>query len=240
MLSTQQIIPTVLPSAYAAGVLTSTQTNPANNDTVTIGSIVYTYKTTPANPYEIAIGSDSDESLQNLADAINGDLAGTDAHPLVTSGDVTSDTITITAINIGYAGNSIATTDDGDQLSWGADTMVGGVGGSLNGININGDSDGAVVVTDPIDVSAFDELIAFLNVTDHAGTNPTLDVKAQLSPDAITWMDAGDAFAQVTETDAMIMKKLTANFGKFVRFHITTGGTSPEYTVALHLIGKGN
>jgi len=234
-----KLIPSIIDKLYASVVLTSDETNVAEDETVTVGSIVYTFKDEPAEAYEVEVGADADTSLQNLADAINGDLVGTDAHPLVTSGDVTAHAITLTAINIGYAANSIASTDTSDHLSFATATLAGGVGGPLKEIKINGDANGDTVYSDPIDMGNYSEAIAFLNVTAHAGTSPTLDVSFEFSPDGITWMASGDAFAQVTETDAMILKRLTANFGQFVRVKLVTAGTSPSYTLSLYLIAKG-
>ena len=93
--------------------------------------------------------------------------------------------------------------------------------------------------TEVMDVGAFIELIAFLNVTSHSGTNPTLDVTLQCSPDKLEWINIGDAFTQVDTTDSLTLKKITANFGKYVRFRIDIGGTSsPTYVFSLYLIAK--
>lgn len=246
-MNTTQIIPTVIDKLRATGVLTSNQTNVSDNDTVKIGAITYRFKNTMAQAYDVKIGANAAATLANLVLAINGTgtagtnyFAGTVAHTLVTAGDVSSHTVTITAVNIGYAANSTATTTPvGATLSWGAVTMVGGVGGPLDGVNINGDANGDTVYSDPIDMSNYTEAIAFLNVTDHGGTTPTLNVSFEYSPDGVTWMASGDAFAEVTETDAMILKRLTANFGKWVRAKVVTAGTSPEYTLALYIMAKG-
>lgn len=245
-MNTVQIIPTVIDKLVASGVLTSNQTNVTDGKIVTIGSVVYRFKSTMAQAYDVKIGADADTSLANLVAAINGTgtagteyYAGTVAHPLVTAGAVAAHATTITAQSIGYAANSIVSTTDETTLSWGAGTLVGGVGGPLNGVSINGDSNGDTVYSDPIDMSFYDEAIAFLNVTAHAGTTPTLNVSFEFSPDGETWMASGDAFAEVTETDAMILKRLTANFGKWVRAKLVTAGTSPSYTLALYIMAKG-
>lgn len=247
-MNTTQLIPTVIDSLVASGVLTSNETNVADNDTVKIGAITYRFKNTMAQAYDVKRdASSADTSLANLVKAINGTgtagteyFAGTEAHPLVTAGAVTAHATTVTAQNIGYAANSIATTTPvGATLSWGAVTLTGGVGGSLNGVAINGDANGATVYSDPIDMAYYTEAIAFLNVTAHAGTSPTLDVSFEFSPDGETWMASGDAFAQVTETDAMILKRITANFGRWMRAKLVTAGTSPAYTLGLYIMAKG-
>ena len=88
-----------------------------------------------------------------------------------------------------------------------------------------------------IDVGSFSEMTAFLIVTANSG-NPTLDVKLQWSPDKVHWIDQGDAFTQVTTTNSMTIKKITSNFGKYVRFQLSIGGTTPSYTFSLYLAAK--
>lgn len=90
----------------------------------------------------------------------------------------------------------------------------------------------ASVNSEPIDMGNFVEAIVWLPVTAHAGTTPTLDCKVQYSPDGVTWIDSGDAFTQITTTDGVFFKKLTANFGRWIRLVFTLGGTNPVYTVA--------
>lgn len=93
--------------------------------------------------------------------------------------------------------------------------------------------------SDPIDLGSFLEAILFLPVTAHSGTTPTLDAKIQYSPDKVNWVDSGDAATQVTTTDATTFKKLSANFGKWVRVVFTIGGTaSPTYTVTPSIATK--
>lgn len=126
-------------NSFATGTFTLDEI-PANNDTVTIGARVYTFKTalTPA-ANEVLInstGSDDDEkmifSARNLNDAINATTgsgtewgAGTVAHADVTS-HWADKAITVTAIVAGSSKNSIATTQTGDPGDWGAATLTGG------------------------------------------------------------------------------------------------------------------
>lgn len=118
----------------ATGTITSTGTNPANNDTVTIGDQVYTFKTTltgAAN--EVKIGAAATNTLDNLKAAINKTGTegtdyglGTPANPYVTAGTKTATTIQVTARDKRW-GNSIATTETSAQLSWGSGTLTSGV-----------------------------------------------------------------------------------------------------------------
>lgn len=110
----------------ATGTLTASSTGPANNDTVTIGVQTYTFKTTPASAYDVALGTSTATALSNLADAINGELEGTPKNVLVTA-SATSTTVVVTAREAGADGNSIATTETGTNLAFGGATLSGGV-----------------------------------------------------------------------------------------------------------------
>lgn len=103
--------------------------NAAADDTVTIGSTVYTFVAVPAAAYDVDIGTDDDGSAANLEAAINaGAGAGTAyhedtvAHPDVTA-VATANDVVVTANVPGTAGNSIASTETGAQLSWDATTL---------------------------------------------------------------------------------------------------------------------
>lgn len=118
--------------AAATGTLTSDNTNVSNNDTVTIGGQVYTFKTalTPA-ANEVLIGADADSSLTNLVSAINGAgtpgtdyAANTPVNSFVTAGAVAAHATTVTASNIAFL--NTATTETSSHLSWGGATLSGG------------------------------------------------------------------------------------------------------------------
>lgn len=126
----------VLAGVAATGTLTTTA-QPADGETVTIGTTVYTYKTalTPV-AYEVAIGGSQAQAMENLRRAINDDgvagtnyAAGTAAHPDVTAVDGAT-TVVVTAKVQGTAGNAIVTSETlaaaGSQ--WGGATLSGGAG----------------------------------------------------------------------------------------------------------------
>lgn len=122
----------------ASQTLTSTGTAPANNDTVTIGGYIYTYKTTLTGAsFEVLIGASASVALDNLKSAINatagaGTTYGTNtyAHPDVTATTKTATTLLVVARNGGTEGNAIATTETSAQLSWGAATLASGANGT--------------------------------------------------------------------------------------------------------------
>lgn len=123
----------------AAGnqTLTSDATNVSNNDTVTIGTVVYTFKTTLTGAaYEVKIGADAATSLDNIKIAINNSGGtqgteyglGTTAHPLVTA-TTNTDTTQLIVPRYKAITNSIVTTETSSHLSWGAATVTTGLPG---------------------------------------------------------------------------------------------------------------
>lgn len=90
--------------------------------------------------------------------------------------------------------------------------------------------------TGAIDVSDIDEMSVFLNVSAGSGTNPTLDVVIEDSPDGVKW-HTKESFTQATgiTTEA---KRIT-NFGKFIRVKRTIGGTdTPTFTFDVKATGR--
>ena len=123
---------------FDTGTLTSDATAPGDGDTVVIGSVTYTYKTTlstgPAVPYEVLIGVSAAVALDNLKSAINGTAGagttygtGTVAHPDV---EATTNSNTEQVVVARTAGviDAIATTETSSHLSWGAATLEGAAG----------------------------------------------------------------------------------------------------------------
>lgn len=227
-------------SAFASQDLTSDNTNVADGATVTIGSRVYRFKSTPAQAYDIQIGADADTSLANLIAGINASgtpgteyFAGTLVNTQVSAGEVAAHAFTVTALVAGASQNTIATTETSTHLSWGADTLAGGIGGVLDQLTV----DSGAMTSEPMDVGAYAEGILFLTVHSHVGATGTLDVKLQMSADNVNWLD-GDAMTQVTTTDSTTIKRLTSIFGKYLRAVVTPGGTAPEYKISLSLVCK--
>lgn len=127
---------TVPASAYAGDTLTLNSA-PLNNETVTIGATVYTFKAvlTPAN-WEVLIEATASDSLDNLIWAINntaghpGKFQVPNAHPSVSAAAGVGDTMDVTALAKGTGGNTIAATETlSDVLSvWTTATLTGGAG----------------------------------------------------------------------------------------------------------------
>lgn len=130
----------------ASATLTSTGTAPANNDTVTLGTKTYTFKTTltgAAN--EVLIGASAAEALDNLKSAVNASAGagttygtGTTANAEFMATTNTDTTQLFLARLSGTAGNAYATTEVSSQLSFGGATASGGgtwtnASGTVNG-----------------------------------------------------------------------------------------------------------
>lgn len=86
-------------------------------------------------------------------------------------------------------------------------------------------------------IGRYNEVLAFLSTSNITGTNPTLDVKFQSSPDQKTWTDIGSSFVQSTTVTGQQLLRIYG-FGRYVRAVIVLGGTTPQYTVSLTLIAK--
>lgn len=122
----------------ASGTLTLTG-NAVDAETITIGSKTYTFEDTLTDvDGNVHIGATVEETLDNLKNAINlGPGAGTDyaasmtKHPTVEASEGAGDTLVITAITAGTAGNSIATTETMTNGSFGAATLENGAAGTI-------------------------------------------------------------------------------------------------------------
>ena len=128
-----------LTKGVAAGAFDFTS-NVAANNTVTIGHITYTFVASPSSAYDVDIGSDLDESIENLASAINADGtsgaygAGTLQHPLFSAvADTANDELDLTARMPGVHVNGQvlgATSPGGNDISANGATFAAVAGGT--------------------------------------------------------------------------------------------------------------
>lgn len=117
----------------ATGTLTLAL-QPANNETITIGSVTYTFKTgATAAANQIGIGAGLAAAKAAFLAAIGGTDTFNTAHPQVTAEAFSGNNSTITAKTKGAAGNSIATTETmaGSGNAFAAATLGSGVDGTL-------------------------------------------------------------------------------------------------------------
>ena len=135
-----EYVDTFSTATAAQGTLTLAG-NVTADDEVTIGSITYKFVAEPAAAYDVAIGGSASETIGNLIAAITAGEgvgtaygAGTVAHPDVTAAAGDNDTMTVTALVKGAAGNAIRTTDPTDAggvISFGAAALAGGIDGQV-------------------------------------------------------------------------------------------------------------
>jgi hypothetical protein len=147
----------------ATGTLTSDATAPSNNDTVTLGAVVYTFKTALTDGIvanEVLIGASAAAALDNLKSAVNLTAGGgttygsaTVIHPTITATTNTDTTQVFEAKTAGEAGNALASTETSSHLSFGAVTLTGANNGPITTLAseivtlINYDADAQVLVT---------------------------------------------------------------------------------------------
>lgn len=114
-----------LTNAQGTGTLTISGTGPLNNETVTIGSTVYTFVTILQNVVnQILLGSSIDATLGNLVVAINGAAGAgtaysspTQPNTQVSAAAVVAHATVVTAIVNGTPGN-IAVSEAATNLAW--------------------------------------------------------------------------------------------------------------------------
>jgi hypothetical protein len=153
----------------AYGVLTSTAA-PADTNTVTIGTTVYTFKTTltaSTTAFEVLIGISEATSLNNLAAAINlgagaGTLYGslTTLHPEVTAVSDGIHALTVTSKVTSSANDTVATTETHANATWAfatlvdsvvpADTLVAQIGAVGYIASVDADVTGTIVAVVPV------------------------------------------------------------------------------------------
>lgn len=135
-----EYVDTFATATAAQGTLTLAD-NVTAGDEVTIGSITYKFVAEPAAANDVAIGDSASNTIDNLIAAITAGEgvgtaygAGTVAHPEVTAAAGEGDTMTVTALVKGAAGNAIRTTDPtdaGDVIAFGAAALAGGIDGQV-------------------------------------------------------------------------------------------------------------
>lgn len=79
---------------------------------------------------------------------------------------------------------------------------------------------------------------AYLDVTAHSGTNPTLDVKIDEKDETSGKYMELAGFTQVTETDGTTKLDLGAIDTSKLRVRALIGGTTPSYTYTVGFSGK--
>lgn len=129
----------IAPGKHRAYSLLTASANVSNNDTVTIGTETYTFKSSltasGSVPNEILIGATANASLNNLGNAIMGlgtvgvDYGANTRNSGVTVEYIIGDVLLVSSNEEGTKGNDVATAESSATLSWTGSTMAGGSDG---------------------------------------------------------------------------------------------------------------
>ncbi len=254
-MSSIRLLPVV--NTFATATLTLAG-NAVANETVTIGSTVYTWKasvTTTAN--EVKIGGTATVSCTNLVSAINataadsGTLWGslTAAHPSVTAVRV-SDTVVLTpnAANEGPNGNLIATTETMTNGSFAALTMTGG-GATASAVPAVAFSD--ATIGQPLPFMTDQAVLLIRNVAGSGTLTATVRLYG-FFPSTQRWyalgtgtnqgyVNAGAAISEIaTSTDRIAQAEGVAGLRRCTRVYAeivgALGGTGTEIEIVLDCV----
>lgn len=128
--------------AKSSGTVTFSVAAAANDDTVTVNGVVFTFKTTPdpTKHEEMALGATFSASATNLKNAINDSI-----NPLVSrvTATVNAGVVTITADDDGTAGDLITLAKTGTNIAVSGATLTGGADPTIlkvdvpNGVGIS-------------------------------------------------------------------------------------------------------
>lgn len=139
-------ITAVTPAVKASGTV-SFAANPADGTTLKVGSVTYRFKSTMAQAEDVKLESALADTVAHLVKVLNGTAAeGTDCYTGTTQqGTVvlaaySAPVLTITAVDGGTDGNSIALAETGDTMIVSGATLTGGAA--------------AVTVTDTVALTA--------------------------------------------------------------------------------------
>ncbi len=231
------IFKTALTEAKATGILTATA-NPQDGARVTIGSTTYTYRDTLAVAFDVKIGANAEASLLNLVRAITAGAGegtlygtGTTAHPSVTAAEGAGDTVDVTALAIGVAGNAVTSVEYSPGLSWGGATLTGGLDAVAHEVLVEATAEAEI-----------DNLVACANAgagagtkystgeTAHATVTVTKKDADEITATAITAgtagnnIDIGETCAQVAWAGGAV--KLSGGYATAVANDVIIGGTA--------------
>lgn len=125
------------PAVAAKGTVTFSE-NPANGDTLQIGSTTYKFATTPAAANDVELQASVTETIANLANVINGESGiayeGTVSPNQQVSAFVSGNVMELTARTAGAAGNSFVLVQTGDFASVSGATFSGGADASSGSV----------------------------------------------------------------------------------------------------------
>ncbi len=223
---------------YATGTLTLAA-NAVANETVTIGSRVYTWKAAVGAANEVLVGANASDSCDNLIAAINagageGSLYGTGtvAHTQVTAVAGAGDTVVITSIAEGPAG-TIATTETMTNGSWGGVTTLGGGATTVAAPTLTDGTLGKAIN----ELGIADQVLALVQSNAGSGVMTATVTLWGWHVERASWfkigvLNAGAAIAETT-SDAINYAELVAGLRRFSRLYaqLASAGTAQEFGI---------
>jgi len=90
--------------------------------------------------------------------------------------------------------------------------------------------------SDPADIEVTAKTIIWVRVKEVHGTNPTLDIKVQISPDDVDYADMVLAFPTITKAGLYFLHCETCS--KYLKLYAEVGGIDPEFLVDAFIQGK--
>jgi hypothetical protein len=90
---------------------------------------------------------------------------------------------------------------------------------------------GGLTNSSSIRCGRYNEATVYIRVADSpTGTNPTMDIDVETSPDNSQWYKDSDV-PQITALGNAAIHKVTGNIGEYLRVGVTIGGTAtPQFT----------
>jgi hypothetical protein len=112
---------------YASNIL-QIRALPSDGDTVTIGTVTYTFRTAPAVANDVAIGTTVAEAAGALVAAMagTGGGSGTVAHPSASGDALSASGDVIVRALVGVLASPISTSSSSTDLVWDSDELYGG------------------------------------------------------------------------------------------------------------------
>lgn len=256
LVCTANLIDVVVPAAvFATGTLTATA-NFADTETVTTGTKTYTFQTVLTNvDGNVLIGATASLSLDNLIAAINLGAgsgvvyaAATTANGFVSALAGAGDTMDLTALLAGTAGNVIATTETAANASFGAATLTGGAGdiSILTLGQLPANTTAAIgAVTTLGTVAAFNATFGTISLVEVSGSTA-------ISPKSLAQIVDGSTrdpilssgrriyalFQSESSTDGSTLTGTTPNRAQLSYVRINSAGDDLEFCPASDIAGK--
>lgn len=115
-------------TVYASNIL-QIRALPSDGDTLTIGTVTYTFRTAPAVANDVAIGATVAEAAGALVAAMSGTGggSGTVAHPSASGATLSaSGDVIVRALVAGVLASPIGTSSSSSDLVWDSDELYGG------------------------------------------------------------------------------------------------------------------